>query len=68
MNNQRSRLVLQFHIGQDEEGKEIFSTKSYQNILGGTSDAALTTVAEALISLQQEQIYSISRQNTFVLS
>ncbi|WP_185971001.1 DUF1659 domain-containing protein [Alkalicoccobacillus porphyridii] len=67
MNDQRTRLVLQFHVGQDDEGKELFSTKSYQNILGEASDSALTAVAEALISLQEFQIYSISRQNTYVL-
>ena len=67
MNNQRTRLVLQFHLGQDEDGKEIFTSKSFQNIHGEASDAGLASVAEALISLQQHQIYSISRQNTYVL-
>ncbi|MDQ0205623.1 DUF1659 domain-containing protein [Alkalicoccobacillus murimartini] len=65
MNNQRTRLVLQFHVGQDENGKDLISSKSFQNIAGDASDLSLTTVAEGLISLQQHQVFSISRQNTY---
>lgn len=65
--NQRTRLTLEFRIGRGSDGKDIMASKSFQNIDGEASDAAITTTAKALISLQQSQIYSISRQNTYIL-
>lgn len=65
MGNQRTRLVLQFHVGLADDGKDIMATKSFQNIQGEASDSSLTAVANALISLQQYQIDNISRQNTY---
>ncbi|MEN0643178.1 DUF1659 domain-containing protein [Alkalicoccobacillus gibsonii] len=65
--NQRTRLTLQFVIGRGNDGKDLLATKSFQNIDGEASDAAITTTAHALISLQQYQIFSVARQNTYSL-
>lgn len=65
--NQRTRLTLQFVIGRGNDGKDIMATKSFQNIDGEASDAAIATTANALISLQQYQIYTVARQNTYIL-
>ncbi|MEK4564599.1 DUF1659 domain-containing protein [Alkalihalobacillus sp. FSL R5-0424] len=65
--NQRTRLTLQFVIGRGNDGKDLMATKSFQNIDGEASDAAIATTANALISLQQYQIYTVARQNTYIL-
>lgn len=65
--NQRTRLTLQFVIGRGNDGKDLMATKSFQNIDGEASDAAIAATANALISLQQYQIYTVARQNTYIL-
>ncbi|MFK3937711.1 DUF1659 domain-containing protein [Alkalihalobacillus sp. NPDC078783] len=65
--NQRTRLILQFVIGRGNDGKDLLTSKSFQNIDGEASDEAMTTTAHALVSLQQYPLLTVSRQNTYIL-
>jgi hypothetical protein len=60
-----TRLTLHFYGGVDEEGKEIFKTKTFSNVDNTATSAQLKRTAQALALLQQYTLETITRNNQY---
>ena len=58
-----SRLQLQFHLGVNDEGKEITRTKSFSRIRSEVSHEDLYEVANSLVDLQEHTVIAIRRNS-----
>ncbi len=56
-----SSLQIRFKVGEDDEGKAIFRTRTLNRIRSTISDEDLYSVALALIGLQENQMDTIVR-------
>ncbi|MFY9176873.1 MAG: DUF1659 domain-containing protein [Caldicoprobacterales bacterium] len=63
LNSLDSRLQIQFHLGVNEEGREITRTKSFNRIRSEAGDEDLYEVAAALAGLQQHTVVAIRRNS-----
>ena len=61
VNSLDSRLQIQFHLGVNEDGKDITRTKSYSRIKDETTHEDLYDVANSLIDLQENPVIAIRR-------
>ena len=62
-----TRVSLHFVVGQDEEGEMIYQARHFNNVKETAEDEALTTVFEALASLQVNDLHAMERSNTYDL-
>lgn len=60
----KSAFVLTFGNGQDENGKDVFLTKTFRNIKPAAPEDALLAVAGKLAPLQQHPLVSVERDDT----
>lgn len=63
-----SRLSLIFFIGLDEDGEEIFQTRSFRNVKPDATDEALYETAVAMASLSEPALEKVERSNTYELN
>ncbi|MGP4075026.1 DUF1659 domain-containing protein [Halobacillus sp. K22] len=63
----RSQLQLVFENGQDEKGKTVFRTKSFNNIKMTATKDQLYRVATAMAPLQQRLLYAVERNDNSIL-
>lgn len=63
----KSRLSIIFHAGYDEQGEEIFKTKSFQNIKEEATNEQMLQVVQALLPLQQYEVNRVERTNVHSL-
>ncbi|MCT8137590.1 DUF1659 domain-containing protein [Anaerobacillus sp. CMMVII] len=61
----QTRLTLHFYGGVDGEGKEIFKTKTFPNVDNTATSEQLKRAAQALASLQQYTLETITRNNQY---
>jgi hypothetical protein len=61
----QSRLTLHFYGGVDEDGKEIFKTKTFSNVDNTASNEQLKKSAEALALLQELTLETVTRSNMY---
>ncbi|NLJ40368.1 MAG: DUF1659 domain-containing protein [Clostridiales bacterium] len=61
VNSLDSRLQIQFHLGVNEDGKDITKTKSYSRIKDETTHEDLYEVANSLVDLQENPVIAIRR-------
>lgn len=62
-----SRLVILFSNGVDPYGKEIQTTKSFNNIKPTATDQQLTAIVNALTPLQEWTLMKAERSNLYSL-
>ncbi|MCA0970774.1 DUF1659 domain-containing protein [Halobacillus litoralis] len=62
-----SRLVLTFEDGVDEVGNPVYRTKSFNNVKTTATEEQLHGVATALEPLQQRVLFSIERDDEFLI-
>ncbi|MFN7249925.1 MAG: DUF1659 domain-containing protein [Anaerobacillus sp.] len=60
-----SRLTLHFYGGVDEDGKEVFKTKTFSNVDNTATNEQLKKTAEALASLQEFTLETVTRSNMY---
>lgn len=63
-----SRLSITFDAGVDGEGNPVTSRKSFNNVKTDASNDLLYDIVQALAPLQQHDVATIERDNTFILS
>ncbi|RCW77390.1 DUF1659 domain-containing protein [Saliterribacillus persicus] len=64
-----SRLQLVFENGLDlETGKQIYKTKSFNNVNMDATPDQLLAITEVLIPLQQLTLYRVKRNDTEVIT
>lgn len=61
----QSRLTLHFYGGVDEDGKEIFKTKTFSNVDNTATNEQLKKSAEALALLQELTLETVTRSNLY---
>jgi hypothetical protein len=64
---QQTRITLQFNLGTDVFGDEIYREKRFNNIKGLATDEAIEGVALALGTLQQHTLQAVVRNNSYRL-
>lgn len=63
-----SRMSIEFDAGVDGDGNAVSTRKSFNNIKTTATHDQCYNVAQALAPLQQYDVASIERENTFVLT
>ena len=59
-----SQLSLVFNMGVDENGKDIYKRKNYNNVKTSATPDQLLQAAQAIVSLQTETLASVERNDT----
>ncbi|WP_250886544.1 DUF1659 domain-containing protein [Bacillus sp. SM2101] len=59
-----SQLRVIYDLGIDEEGKQIFRNKNYNNVKTQATTDELYTAAEAIISLQENEVHRVERNDS----
>ncbi|HHT51321.1 MAG TPA: DUF1659 domain-containing protein [Eubacteriaceae bacterium] len=62
-----TRLQLKLLTGFDEEGKEIFRTKTYSNVKPSAENQSIYDVANTLAGLQKYELEEIHRVEDVIL-
>lgn len=63
-----SRLTMVQHVGNNEEGRPIYRSKSFSNVKWDATDEDLYQVAAVLAALSEHPTVRIERTNNSVLS
>lgn len=61
--NIKSTLIIKYHAGQDEKGKELYKNQRLSNIKPTATDDEVFAVAGALASLLDDSAVEVFRQN-----
>ena len=61
----KSRLTITVHAGFDEDGQEVFKTKNFSNVNNLATEEQLLLAAQALVTLQQHTLESVTRTNMY---
>ncbi|MGM7681223.1 DUF1659 domain-containing protein [Cytobacillus sp. Hm23] len=59
-----SQLRIIYDLGTDEEGKQIFRNKNYNNVKTTATTDELYTAAVAIISLQENEVHRVERNDS----
>ncbi|MBO1511870.1 MULTISPECIES: DUF1659 domain-containing protein [Metabacillus] len=59
-----SQLSLVFNMGVDENGKDIYKRKNYNNVKTSATPDQLLQAAQAIASLQSETLTFVERNDT----
>lgn len=59
-----SQLRIVFDMGLDENGKQIYKTKNYNNIKTSATADEFLQVAQAIVSLQPETLAYVERNDS----
>jgi hypothetical protein len=59
-----SQLSLVFNMGVDENGKDIYKRKNYNNVKTSATPDQLLQAAQAIASLQTETLTFVERNDT----
>lgn len=62
-----SRLSIEFDAGVDGEGNAVFTHKNFNNVKTDADNDQLYNIVQALVPLQQHELSTIERDNTFIL-
>ncbi|WLR43166.1 DUF1659 domain-containing protein [Bacillus carboniphilus] len=62
-----SQLRLIFEEGLDEQGKTVFSYKSYNNVKAEATAEQLFAVANKLVSLQTKPLFEVERNDSSLI-
>ncbi|MGI8314084.1 DUF1659 domain-containing protein [Halobacillus mangrovi] len=63
-----TQLQMVFENGVDGEGNPTFRTKSFNNVKPASTPEQLYTVSTALSQLQQRILYTVERNDSFVIA
>ncbi|RDY27066.1 DUF1659 domain-containing protein [Romboutsia weinsteinii] len=63
-----STLKIRFNHGADTHGKAIIKTRSYANVKPIASNDAIYAVATAISSLQEHDMYEVSKVDNTTLA
>ncbi|KHE66805.1 DUF1659 domain-containing protein [Halobacillus sp. BBL2006] len=63
-----TQLQMVFDNGVDEEGNPIFRTKSFNNVKTTSTPEQLHNVAVSIAQLQQRVLYTVERNDSFVIA
>lgn len=63
----QSSLRLTFFAGIDEEGKEIYKTRTYSNLNVAANSDQVYDAAQALASLAKDPLHGIERNDRSVI-
>ncbi|WMJ81475.1 DUF1659 domain-containing protein [Clostridium sp. MB40-C1] len=66
--NIKSSLFLKYHLGQDDKGKEVYKTQTFNNVRTAAADEDIYSVGMALGSLLPDPIVEIFRKNVHLLT
>lgn len=61
--NIKSTLVIKYHAGQDEKGKEIYKNQRLSKVKPTATDDEVFAVAGALANLLDDPVVEVFRQN-----
>lgn len=63
-----SRLSIEFDAGVDGEGNAVVMHKSFNNVKSDADNDQLYDIVQALVPLQQHELATVERDNTFILT
>lgn len=63
-----SRLSVTFDAGVDGDGDPVYTRKSFNNVKPDAENDDLYDIVQALAPLQEHELSTIERDNTFILT
>ncbi|ACB86107.1 DUF1659 domain-containing protein [Natranaerobius thermophilus] len=56
-----TRVQFRLVIGNDDEGKPVFRTRSFGRITPNATDEEIYDIGEKMMSLQKHQVFNVNR-------